>query len=109
MRGRKADVGKPLAAAGDITDKGNDIYMSGDFGWVIQKDSEIWWAMRQAFSSALVKHGQDNMVRLYKERGIYNMYIRPTADVGEDVDLCAQDDLDMGNASSGNRRQARKP
>ena len=112
LRGRKAPVNKPLASAGDITDKGNDIFMSGDWGVVLQKGSPVWQAVRVAYHEAVNCYGTQGLVNLYKEKGIYNMYVKVSD--GEAHDLCPQDEVEMetdggGSGSAGGfPRQTRK-
>ena len=46
MTGEKTSVHKPLLSAGDVTDKGHALWLDGNVGYIIQKDSPILTAMR---------------------------------------------------------------
>ena len=85
--------------------KGNDIFMSGDWGAILQKGSPVWQAVRIAFHEAVNYRGQEGMVNLYKEKGIYNMYVKVNDDDCP-PDLCPQDEVEMqadggGDGSAG--------
>ena len=41
MTSEKTSVHKPLLSAGDVTDKGHALWLDGDVGYIIQKDSPI--------------------------------------------------------------------
>ena len=49
MTGEKTSVHKPLLSAGDVTDKGHAVWLDGNVGYIIQKDSPILTAMRTCF------------------------------------------------------------
>ena len=49
MTGEKTSVHKPLLSAGDVTDKGHALWLDGNVGYIIQKDSPILIAMRTCF------------------------------------------------------------
>ena len=46
MTGGKTSVHKPRLSAGDVTDKGHALWLDGNVGYIIQKDSPILTAMR---------------------------------------------------------------
>ena len=99
-------VHKPLMAAGEVTDKGNDCWLSEDGGFVIQKGSQIQKAMRAAFEAAVQKYGYKGTVAVYKERGIYNMYVREKK---PKKDLCSYEQGGADASSSGGPRQGIHP
>ena len=41
MTGEKTSVHKPLLSAGDVTDEGHALWLDGNVGYIIQKDSPI--------------------------------------------------------------------
>ena len=49
MTGEKTSVHVPLLSAGDVTDKGHALWLDGDVGCIIQKDSPMLTAMRTCF------------------------------------------------------------
>ena len=53
MTGEKTSVHKPLLSAGDVTDKGHALWLDGNVGYIIQKDSPILTAMRTSTSKRL--------------------------------------------------------
>ena len=53
LTGEKTSVHKPLLSAGDVTDKGHALWLDGNVGYIIQKDSPILAAMRTCFQRAL--------------------------------------------------------
>lgn len=92
FEGALAPVRKPLISAGDVTNKGNDMYYFGDEAYVILKGSKLQKIMRDAFIKAGKNEMQD-AVMMYKEKNIYNMYVRTPghladSPVGSPGDIC---------------------
>ena len=53
MIGEKTSVHKPLLSAGDVTDEGHALWLDGDVGHIIQKDSPILTAVRIVLRESL--------------------------------------------------------
>ena len=61
MTGEKTSVHKSLLSAGDVTDKGHALWLDGNVGYIIQKDSPILTAMRtKEFASNI--HGMEPLI-----------------------------------------------
>ena len=76
MTGEKTSVRKPLSSAGNVTDKGHALWLDGNVGYIIQKDSPILTAMRMCFRRVFEQHSWNGAIDLTKERGVYNLYVR---------------------------------
>ena len=76
MNGEKTSVHKPLLSVGDVTDKGHALWLDGNFGYSIQKDSPILTAMRTCFQRVCEQHSWNGAIDLTKERGVYNLYVQ---------------------------------
>ena len=110
--GLRAPVHKPLLAAGQVTDKGNSVWLSGDRGHIVEKDSHVQRCMQKAFDEAMKETNGRGTLEVYKERGIYNLYVQaeaPTAAPGSGatLDLCVGTSSDSRAAPqvSGGPRQ----
>ena len=75
MTGEKTSVHKPLLSAGDVTDKGHALWLDGNVGYIIQKDSPILTAMRMCFEKACEQQSWNGAIDLTKERGVYNICV----------------------------------
>ena len=64
MTGEKTSVHKPLMSAGDVTDKGHALWLDGDVGYIIQKDSPILTAMRTCFEKVCFQHSWNGAIEL---------------------------------------------
>ena len=73
MTGEKTSVHKPLLSAGDGKDKGHELWLDGNVGYIIQKDSPILTAMRTSFEKAFEQHSWNGAIGLTKERGVYTI------------------------------------
>ena len=71
-----ADVHKPLTSAGQILAKGHIAFMDGDGGLIVPECTAFGKELRAAYEQLLAKHGTSGTVPLYKERGVYNYYLR---------------------------------
>ena len=71
MTGEKTSVHKPLLSAGDVTDKGHTLWLDGNVGCAIQKNSPILTAMRMCFENAREQHSWNVAIDLTKERGFF--------------------------------------
>ena len=76
MTGQKTSVHKPLLSAGDVTDKGHALWLVGDIGYTIEKDSPILAAMCKCFKRVCEQHSWNGTIDLTKERGVYNLYVQ---------------------------------
>ena len=77
FKGSLAPVRKPLVSAGDITNKGNDMYYFEDEAYIIAKGTRLQQIMRKAFSDAMRDEKNYNeAITMYKENNIYNMYVK---------------------------------
>ena len=74
--GEKTSVHKPLLSAGDVTHKSHALWLDGNVGYIIQKDSPILTAMRMFFERACEQHSWNEAVELTKERGVHNLYVQ---------------------------------
>ena len=75
MTGEKTSVHQPLLSAGDVTDKGHALWLDGNVGYIIQKDSRILTAMRTCFQRVCEQHLRNGAIDLTKERGVCNIYV----------------------------------
>ena len=76
MAGEKTSVHKPLLSAGDAKDKGYALWLDGNVGYIIAKDSTILTAMRMCFQKACEQHSLNVVIALTKECGVYSLYIQ---------------------------------
>ena len=87
---RKTSVHKPLLSAGDVTDEGHALWLDGNVGFIIQKDSPMLTAMRTCFQRVCEQRSWNGAIDLTKERGVYNVYV-PVAggdgNIGQAVDV----------------------
>ena len=72
MTEEKTSVHEPLLSAGDATDQGHALWLEGDVGYIIQKDSPILTAMRTCFENNCLQHSWNGAIDLMKERGAYS-------------------------------------
>ena len=72
MEGRAAAVHKPLIAASRMHAKGMIGVLGSKEGVMIKQDS--WTGKR--IRELVFKAGNDEMLRLYKENGVYNFYLQ---------------------------------
>jgi len=85
FKGVRAPVHKPLVAAGEVTDLGNDVYLYGTGGYVVHRASPIHAEMRTHFEWLLKKYDYQGIVDVTKERGVYNIYMEvQTGDEAKD-------------------------
>ena len=110
MTGEKTSVHKPLLSAGDVTDKGHALWLDGNVGYIIQKDSPILTAMRTCFRRVCEQHSWNGAIDLTKERGVYNLYVQVAGgdgNVGQAVDVSPNEmEVDeSGHRASGGLRQ----
>jgi hypothetical protein len=72
-----APVQKPLVSAGDVTNKGNDLYYFDNEAYIIAKGSKLQKVMREAFDQAMkdTRHYRDT-ITMYREANIYNIYVK---------------------------------
>ena len=107
MTGEKTSVHKPLLSDGDVTDKGHALWLDGNVGYIIQKDSPILAAMRTCFQRVCEQHSWNGAIDLTKERGVYNLYVQVAGgdgSIGQAVDLSPNEmevEVERGGASQG--------
>jgi hypothetical protein len=105
--GALAPVHKPLLAAGQVTDKGNSVWLSGDRGYIVEKGSYVQKCVQKAFDEAMKETSGRGTLEVYKENGIYNLYMQvdvtaERSEPGVTLDLSA-------GASQGSRVDPRAP
>ena len=110
MTGEKTSVHKTLLSAGDVTNKGLALWLDGNVGFIIQKDSPILTAMRTRFQRACEQHSWNGAIDLTKERGVYNLHVQVAGgdgNVGQAVDVSPNEmEVDeSGHRASGGLRQ----
>ena len=110
MTGEKTSVHKPLLSAGDVTDKGHALWLDGNVGYIIQKDSPILTAMRTCFQRVCEQHSWNGAIDLTKERAMYSLYVQVVGgdgNVGQAVDVSPNEmEVDeSGHRASGGLRQ----
>lgn len=92
FKGSLAPIRKPLISAGDVTNKGNDMYYFENEAYIISKGSKLQEIMRNTFGKA-IKNLSSDTVTMYKEKNIYNIYVRTPSHlagspVGTPGDIC---------------------
>jgi hypothetical protein len=75
IRGILAPVHKPLMSAGQLTDKGNDVFLFEDKGYILKRGSKLRDILRKAFKDATAKNDFEGCYVVYKEKNIYNFYM----------------------------------
>ena len=83
LNGRKTDVRKPLVSATGVEEKGHDAFLSETGRYIIWKGSPAQREIREAVARILAKHDFARTTQLYKERGVYNIYLK-VAETGSD-------------------------
>ena len=107
MTGEKTSVHKPLLSAGDVTDKGDALWLDGNVGYIVQKDSPILTAMRTCFQRVCEQHTW-NGIDLMKERGVHNLHAQVDGGDGngQAVDSPVEMEVDeSGHCASGGLQQ----
>ena len=90
MTGEKTSVHKPLLIAADVTDKGHALWLDGNVGNIVQKDSPILTTMRTCFRRVCAQHSWNGAIDWTKERGVYNLCVQVAdgdGNVGQAVDV----------------------
>ena len=75
IAGRIADIHKPLLAAGECTDKEQDIWLTHNGGWVLARNSEVGKKIQRLLEAEARKE-RHQMMPVYKERGVFNVYVK---------------------------------
>ena len=97
VNGVKGPIHKILVSAGESTDKGCDIILSDSLdddcpgGYLFHRTSPIAIELRKFLKWALVHYRKSGTIPVYKENGVYNMYLQATGHVGasgDAEDLC---------------------
>ena len=76
VKGHTAPVHKPLAAASDVTKNGGVVVLTRDGGYMIHEKSPLKARLEKSVSQVLAGGGYAGTTPLYKERGVYNFYVR---------------------------------
>ena len=76
LNGRSTDVRKPLVSAGDVAGKGHDTFISDSGSYVIWRTSPAHQEIRSAILRILRKYKYERTTQLYKERNVYNLYVK---------------------------------
>ena len=115
MKGRRAPVHKPLLSGGEVSEK-NDVLLWDDGGWIVSHQSAAAGAIRKAVSRILNKHGYAGVTPVYKERNVYNVYLRRKQKQeqrkmmwGRPADMCPASEGGGQAPASGGRRQGYRP
>ena len=110
IRGRKAPVHKPLLSGGEVAEK-NDVFLWGDGGWIISHQSKAGARIREAVGRILGETGYSGVTPVYKERNVYNVYIRKGQKEKsrwcKPADMCPADEGGGSGPTTGGRRQVR--
>jgi hypothetical protein len=70
------DVKEPLLSAAGVEEKGNDVFLSEAGRYIIWKGSPAQREIRGAVARILGKHEFAKTAQLYKENGVYNVYLK---------------------------------
>ena len=115
VKGRRAPVHKPLLSGGEVSEK-NDVLLWDDGGWIVSHQSAAAGAIRKAVSRILNKHGYAGVTPVYKERNVYNVYLRRKQKQeqrkmmwGRPADMCPASEGGGQAPASGGRRQGYRP
>ncbi|CAK0830015.1 unnamed protein product [Prorocentrum cordatum] len=77
ITGRRSDVRKILASASQVCEKGRQlIWLSADGGYVIPKDGRIGKMLQKELDRLVRRFGDDSLLPVYRERGVYNFYMK---------------------------------
>jgi hypothetical protein len=88
IKGRIATVHKPLVSAATTADLGYDAWLGGEFSVLVPRKGPLGRELASAVERILTKHGWGTTVPLYKERGVYNFYLKMERK-GTGAQLCA--------------------
>jgi len=75
VRGRIADIHKPLLAAGDCTKMGQKIWLEDEGGWIIPGGGEVAKKISKLLDDESKKKNHC-MLPVYKENGVFNVYLK---------------------------------
>ena len=78
--------------------QGHALWLDGNVGYLIQKESPILTAMRMCFEKACEQHSWNGAIDLTKERGVYNLYVQVAGGEGnvERADDVSPNEMDVG-------------
>ena len=96
--------------AGDVTDEGHALWLDGNVGCIIQKNSPFVSALRTCFQRVCEQHSWNGAIDLTIERGVYNLCVHVDGgdgNVGQAVDVSPNEmEVDeSGQRASGDLRQ----
>ena len=106
LNGIQAPVHKPLVSAGAVADKDNDMWLSQDGGYIIRSGCAAHTEIRTAIDKILRKHHYEGTTTIYKERGVYNFYVKGRSGgvKAKTKDVCPQEELpQLGGPRRGKR------
>lgn len=102
-------VTKPLVAPGQLTERGHDVWMSGDSGCIVKQGTKLHKELRTAVDRILNKHRWAGTLPLYVENGTYRFYLKGAeAAPKQKADMCPQEEV-TPSSSSGGRRRGNRP
>ena len=74
-------VHKPLVSASQVCEKGNlDFWVDKDGGVLIPSDGPVAKGLHREYSRLVEKHTSKNILDVYREKGVYNLYVQKTAE-----------------------------
>ena len=98
------------------TGKKNDVFLWGDGGWIVSHRSKAAKAIRSAVGRILDNHGNRGVTPVYKERNVYNVYLRRKRPQetrrmaqGQPADMCPAAEAPPQAAAPGGRRRGLRP
>ena len=110
LTGRVAEVHKALVSAAAVCDKGQDLYLGAEGGYVL--GPKITKLLRAAFEDIVAVHGYDDTTPVHREKNVFNFYVRDVVGrrCGASTDACPLDEAPgAAGRQPGGRRQAVAP
>ena len=83
LTGQVTEVHKILVSAGALHKKGFSTWIGPGGGCIIPLKHPINDALGVAYAAAIGKHGDEGIIPLYEENGVYNFYINDLEDVNK--------------------------
>ena len=98
MKARCVDVHKTLVSASACS-RTQDAWITNDGGWLWPRDGPLGRELAKAVDRIMAKHEYKDTIPIYKERGVYNFYVRRRGKPVADASV-------VGSPLSGGTRQA---
>ena len=98
LKARCVDVHKTLVSASACS-RTQDAWITNDGGWLWPRDGPLGRELAKAVDKIMAKHGHKDIIPIYKERGVYNFYVRRRGKPRADASV-------VGSPLSGGTRQA---